>query len=231
VQWYRKAAEEGEPRAIEILAELCLTGECGVSKDPQQAAKWFQKGAGAGSFECVYQWGVCLATGRGVNKDYAEAAEAFRVAAEAGHPGAALDLGHCLMNGLGIAGGKKMTMAVRIGSEGPTPREGRERGKEGVKCFGTRAHAHALTLHTHAHFTHTQTHTHTHTHTSPTHPPTHPPTHAHVAYTLRAGEGVHASRGGRAARGDVPPGRGVRARPGRAAAGQRRGQVVGLCTS
>jgi hypothetical protein len=112
-EWYLKAATADEPRAIEVMAQLCLTGECGISKDQREAAVWYKKGAAAGSLECLYHWGVSCATGRGVDKDYPEAAEAFRVAAEAGHPGAALDLGHCLMNGLGIAGGPKMTMAVK----------------------------------------------------------------------------------------------------------------------
>lgn len=113
VDWYRKAAEANEPRGIELMAELYLTGECGVSKDPATAAKWYKKGMSLGSYECVYQWGVCCATGRGVDRDFRQAAEAFRAAAEAGHPAAALDLGHCLMNGLGIPGGKKQTMAVK----------------------------------------------------------------------------------------------------------------------
>eukprot|EP00227_Mantoniella_beaufortii_P015898 CAMPEP_0197592248 /NCGR_PEP_ID=MMETSP1326-20131121/14987_1 /TAXON_ID=1155430 /ORGANISM="Genus nov. species nov., Strain RCC2288" /LENGTH=435 /DNA_ID=CAMNT_0043157925 /DNA_START=132 /DNA_END=1435 /DNA_ORIENTATION=- len=113
LEWYRKAAEAEEPRGIELLAKLYMSGECGVSQNAESAAEWYKRGAAVGSFESMYQWGVCCATGRGVPKDYSEAADAFRVAAEAGHPAAALDLGHCLMNGLGIAGGKKQTMAVK----------------------------------------------------------------------------------------------------------------------
>ena len=88
--------------AMELLGEAYFTGECGVPVDQETAAKWFRKGAEAGSINCAYRRGVCLATGTGVNRDLQAAVTAFRVAADSGHPGASLDLGHCLMRGLGV---------------------------------------------------------------------------------------------------------------------------------
>ena len=105
LECYRSVADHPdhpEPDAMELLGEIYAEGDCGVERDPAEAARWFRRGADAGSVECAYRRAVCLATGAGVARDYAAAAEGFRAAAAAGHVGASLDLGHCLMNGLGV---------------------------------------------------------------------------------------------------------------------------------
>ena len=106
VACYRAVAEDAanpEPDAMEVLGEIYSDGACGVERDLAEAARWFSRGAAAGSVECSYRRGVCLATGAGLALDYPAAVAAFTAAANAGHAGAALDLGHCLMNGLGAA--------------------------------------------------------------------------------------------------------------------------------
>ena len=106
VACYRAVAEDAanpEPDAMEVLGEIYSDGACGVERDLAEAARWFTRGAAAGSVECSYRRGVCLATGAGLALDYPAAVAAFTAAANAGHAGAALDLGHCLMNGLGAA--------------------------------------------------------------------------------------------------------------------------------
>ena len=105
LECYRTVADHPdhpEPDAMELLGEIYAEGDCGVERDPAEAARWFRRGADAGSVECAYRHAVCLATGAGVDRDYQAAAEGFRAAAAAGHVGASLDLGHCLMNGLGV---------------------------------------------------------------------------------------------------------------------------------
>jgi TPR repeat protein len=100
------ASDPSEPAAcdaMEHLGEAYRTGTCGVPSDQKEAARWFRRGADAGSVECAYRRGVCLATGEGASQDVPAAVEAFRLAAASGHAGAALDLGHCLMRGLGVA--------------------------------------------------------------------------------------------------------------------------------
>jgi TPR repeat protein len=93
--------------AMERVGEAYRTGTCGVAVDHAEAARWYRRGAEAGSVECAYRRGVCLATGEGVEVNVQNAAEAFRVAAASGHAGAALDYGHCLMRGIGVAVDKK----------------------------------------------------------------------------------------------------------------------------
>ena len=93
--------------AMERIGEAYRTGTCGVAVDHAEAARWFRRGADAGSVECAYRRGVCLATGEGVEMHVQNAAEAFRVAAASGHVGAALDYGHCLMRGIGVGVDKK----------------------------------------------------------------------------------------------------------------------------
>ena len=93
--------------AMERIGEAYRTGTCGVTVDHAEAARWFRRGAEAGSVECAYRRGVCLATGEGVAANERNAVEAFRVAAASGHAGAALDYGHCLMRGIGVATDKK----------------------------------------------------------------------------------------------------------------------------
>ena len=105
--------------AMERIGEAYRTGTCGVTVDHAEAARWFRRGAEAGSVECAYRRGVCLATGEGVAANERNAVEAFRVAAASGHAGAALDYGHCLMRGIGVATDKKR--ACRLYAAAPPP--------------------------------------------------------------------------------------------------------------
>ena len=108
MELYREAASSRPPDpvacdAMECLGEAYRLGECGVQVDDGEAARWFKRGAAAGSVACAYRRGVCLALGVGVAKDVQAAVAAFRNAHESGHAGASLDYGHCLMRGLGVA--------------------------------------------------------------------------------------------------------------------------------
>jgi hypothetical protein len=46
-EWYRKAAEAGDPQAMVNLALMCQEGE-GIPKDPEQAVLWLKKAADLG---------------------------------------------------------------------------------------------------------------------------------------------------------------------------------------
>lgn len=66
--WYKKAAENGEPRAMLILARQAKIGQ-GRSRDEKEAAKWFEKAAAAGNAEAQYEIGMAYANGSGVKKN------------------------------------------------------------------------------------------------------------------------------------------------------------------
>ena len=47
LEWYRKAAELGNPRSMYALA-YAYQGGMGVENDPEEALKWYEKAALAG---------------------------------------------------------------------------------------------------------------------------------------------------------------------------------------
>ncbi len=56
---YREAASSRPPDpvacdAMECLGEAYRLGECGVQVDDGEAARWFKRGAAAGSVACAY---------------------------------------------------------------------------------------------------------------------------------------------------------------------------------
>jgi len=84
-EWYRKAAEAGEPAGEFNLGDLYLQGE-GVPQNDSSALEWFEKAAAQGHRRAQAMMGFLYAAGRGVPKDL-EAAYAWTAAAQsAGEP-------------------------------------------------------------------------------------------------------------------------------------------------
>ena len=74
----------------------------GVTKDEDEAVKWFRKAADQGDAAAQCNLGNMYAEGRGVTKDEAEAVKWFRKAAERGHSPAQFNLGASYLFGQGV---------------------------------------------------------------------------------------------------------------------------------
>jgi TPR repeat protein len=83
----------------------------GVSKNLEEAVKWFRKAAEQGGAEAQCSLGVCYTTGEGVAKDTTEAVKWYRKAAEQEYARAQFNLGLCYAKGEGVA--KDSTEAVK----------------------------------------------------------------------------------------------------------------------
>ena len=85
-KWYRKAAESGNRRSMEILGTLYERGLGGLPKDDVQAVNWYRKAAEAGDAFGMESLGSNYEHGQGgLPKDDAQAANWYRKAAEAGN--------------------------------------------------------------------------------------------------------------------------------------------------
>jgi len=94
----RNAAAVGNPQAQNDLAHMYEYGEC-VSRDFDEAAKWYHAAADQGHPKAQKVRGFMYAGGVGVPQDSAEAVKWFRKAAEQGHPEAQLGLGLAYFRG------------------------------------------------------------------------------------------------------------------------------------
>lgn len=86
--WYRRAADQGHPKAMYNLAMAYLSGH-GVAKNTEEAVSWFTKAADAGYPDAAVNLGVLYDTGSGVTRDRDEALKWYRRAAELGDAEAA----------------------------------------------------------------------------------------------------------------------------------------------
>jgi hypothetical protein len=74
----------------------------GVSKNPEQALKWFRRAAAAGDADGINIVGRCLDSGWGAAEDAVAAAEHFQHAAQMGHAWAQYNVGHMYLDGRGV---------------------------------------------------------------------------------------------------------------------------------
>lgn len=106
---FKKAAEQDYSPAYYDLA-LCYYEGKGVTKDFEQAVKWFYKTVREDDLRrsnAQLNLGDCYFFGRGVSKDFVEAAKWYRLAAEDGHSKARLYLGNCYFFGTGVVEDKE----------------------------------------------------------------------------------------------------------------------------
>ena len=111
VNWYRKAAEQGDAIAQSNLGDMYYYGY-GVPKDYAQAVNWYRKAAEQGQREAQNNLGEMYYCGYGVDKDYALAMNWFRKAAEQGQRGAQHNLGMMYEKGYGVP--KDYAQAVNL---------------------------------------------------------------------------------------------------------------------
>jgi len=109
VEWYRKAAEQGDAGAQFRLGMAYLHGD-GVEKDEKEALHWLRKAA-QNDPQLQYSLGEVYYNGDGITKDDKEAVKWYRKAAEQGDKGAQYILGKAYHKGEGI--GKDDKEAVR----------------------------------------------------------------------------------------------------------------------
>ena len=105
MKWYRKAAEQGLPKAQKSLGLLCL------EDDKAEAVKWFRKAAQQGDAGAELYLGASYYKGCGVIEDKVEAVRWIRKSAEQGYAEAQVILGKCYYNGIGV--GKDVSEAMQ----------------------------------------------------------------------------------------------------------------------
>ena len=94
--WFRKAAEQGHPKAQNIVGRFLEEGWGGVTKNEAEAVKWFRKAAEQGYDVAQNNLGINLEQGRGCVVNQKEAYEWYKKAAEQGHAEAQDNLADCL---------------------------------------------------------------------------------------------------------------------------------------
>jgi len=83
-EWYRKAAEAGDPAGIFGLGTMYAKGE-GIERDPLEAGRLIRRAAEMEHIPAMRSYAYALENGNlGFTRDYAAAAEWFRLAAQAG---------------------------------------------------------------------------------------------------------------------------------------------------
>jgi len=87
--WYERAAEGGNARAMHNLAVLYAEGSVGGAPDFSQAARWFAEAAAYDIRDSQYNLAVLFETGQGVRQDLRQAYLWYTIAARSGDTEAA----------------------------------------------------------------------------------------------------------------------------------------------
>ena len=95
------AAEKGNRLAMYSMGEMYAEGN-GVTKDGQEAVKWYRMAAEKGYDNAMYRMGEKYAEGNGVAKDYQEAVKWYRMAAEKGNKWGMFYMGKMYAKGNGV---------------------------------------------------------------------------------------------------------------------------------
>ena len=110
VEWYRKAADQGDATAQFNLGVMYDNGQ-GVSKDERLAVEWYRKAADQGNANAQFSLGVMYANGQGVAKDERQAVEWYRKAADQGDTNAQRNLGFMYESGKGVAKDERLAVS------------------------------------------------------------------------------------------------------------------------
>jgi TPR repeat protein len=110
INWYRKAAEQGNVDAEFSMALLYSIGSDALNPKSEEAVKWYRKAAYRGSPEAEYCLGRAYAEGiGGLVQDDIEAVKWYEKAAQHGHSEAQAALSGAYFQGKGIS--KDVVMA------------------------------------------------------------------------------------------------------------------------
>ena len=121
VEWYRAAAEAGEPDAQASLG-ACLHNGWGCEKDLVEAARWSRRAAENGNLRGMSDLAYYSLHGFGVDKDEVAGFQWAMKAAERGHAPAQAMVGECYLDGRGVERSEErgetwLYRAVRQGSK------------------------------------------------------------------------------------------------------------------
>jgi TPR repeat protein len=83
VNWYRRAAEQGNATAQYNLASAYDNGR-GVLQDKEQAARWYKRAAEQGVADAQYNLAIMYHEGQGVSRDDVQAYKWFSIVAAGG---------------------------------------------------------------------------------------------------------------------------------------------------
>ena len=127
VQWFRKAADQGNAGGQFMLGNMYDNGQ-GVPKDYALAVQWYRKAADQGNAGGQFMLGNMYANGQGVPQDYVLAMQWYRKAADQGYANAQANLGAMYANGQGVP--KDYTLAYmwsNLGAAGGNELGGKNR--------------------------------------------------------------------------------------------------------
>ena len=103
VEWYSKAAQQGQPDAQYALGLIAHIGRGGFNRNFDTAVKWYELAAQSSHPEALFQLGTLYTDGFGVGRDFKKASQYFEQAGELGHADAQYNLGVFYMTGVGVA--------------------------------------------------------------------------------------------------------------------------------
>ena len=127
VQWFRKAADQGNAGGQFMLGNMYDNGQ-GVPQDYVLAMQWYRKAADQGDAMAQNNLGNMYDNGQGVPKDYALAVQWYRKAADQGDARGQANLGGKYANGQGVP--KDYTLAYmwsNLGAAGGNELGGKNR--------------------------------------------------------------------------------------------------------
>lgn len=99
--WYRKAAEQSEPKGQELLGIRYKYG-WGVKRDGAKAMHWFHRAAEQGNNVALIHIGEMYFAGKAVEQSDRQGAYWFRMAAELGDPDGQYELASLYLEGRGV---------------------------------------------------------------------------------------------------------------------------------
>uniref|UniRef100_A0A7N0V977 ERAD-associated E3 ubiquitin-protein ligase component HRD3A n=1 Tax=Kalanchoe fedtschenkoi TaxID=63787 RepID=A0A7N0V977_KALFE len=99
--WFLKAVEKGEPKSMEILAEIYARG-IGVDRNYTKALEWLQRATKLNYFSAYNGMGYLYVKGYGVEKNLTKAKEYFKLASEKKDAGGLYNLGIMYLKGIGV---------------------------------------------------------------------------------------------------------------------------------
>ena len=112
VEWYQKAAQQGDAEAQFNLGVMYKNGD-GVTQDYEKAVEWYQKAADQGYASAQFNLGVMYKNGDGVTQDYEKAVEWYQKAAQQGDAQAQFNLGEMYRRGHGVTQNKEKEKKLR----------------------------------------------------------------------------------------------------------------------
>ena len=107
IQWWTKAAEQGEVCSQRCLGGCYYTGDLGIGKNYKKAVYWLEKAAHQNDNESQMMLGECYRMGQGCDNNLKTATFWYTKAAEMGNSEAMYILGVCYYNGDGVRKSRK----------------------------------------------------------------------------------------------------------------------------